>query len=248
MMLSANWPVSVAHVRHVLHAAADHLGESLPEIGFEKFVASYQDMAGPVRLGRVRTLLSQSVEQAAGELYHRYVETEIVGRKQPARIESSTPQVAHDPVTSRRVIGTIRTRLRRRNLKEGRDYRNDRSFFGMTKTHVQVPVFFPLEVGREGAPMRLYIDAIEVRADVNRTLNDARALAQKSEETYRVVEDARVVVAIRDNGDTETGQFAESIIEGDGAQGGLAPLVSRYTRPEQLDDVLNGVLKLALPA
>jgi hypothetical protein len=240
--------IPVAHIRHVLSVAADHLATTLPEVGFEAFAASYRDTAGAVRVGRIRTLLSHSVEHAADDLYHRYVGMAVVGRKEPRRIESNSPQVAYDPVTSRRVIGTIRTRLRRRKLREGRDYRSDQSFFGLTKNHVQVPVFFPLEVGRTDAPLRLYIDGIEVKADENRTLNDARALAQKSEETYRVLDRVRVVVAIRDNGDTETGQFAESIIAGDGAQGGLAPIVRRYTKPEELDDVLSGVLELALPA
>lgn len=224
--------VPVAHVRLMLENAQEAAERALRGGGVDGLAALSENPRGTLRFTPLRSIRATHLEWVADELLLRYVE--MPNRKG----EASQSVAAAGPVpfggegseaTSRRVISAVETRLRRYRFSEGSDYERGVTVRARLAGSV-VPIWFPLRFKRTH-----FLDAIEVRSDLNRTLDHARAVAQKIQEARSVLPQARVNVLIRDPGLEDDGRLAQAVLQ-DSAGGAEDYLsVDRYSGLGELD-------------
>lgn len=191
---------------------------------------------GTVRLSHVRSILSDNIQEAAERLFARYIHS----AREPVAAYTAPHEApaGSDPLSSRVVVRSLETRLRRYGLDPGQDYTMGAKLTGLTRSELRVPVWYPLQVFND-----IYLDGIEVKEDETRTLDIARSIAQKVESTFRALEQAFVTVAVRDPERSSVGDWVEGIIRGDGSMNGSTPSVVRYADPKELDVVVAAVVE-----
>lgn len=231
--------VPLSHVRLLLEQAQETASDVLEEIGVEGLLALSHDPHGTIRFSSVRSISGKVLEHTAEDLLRRYVEL-----PEPLTQRGSTGSTSSDPhgnqVSSRRVISAVETRLKRRGLGEGREYHSNVILYGRTEGALRLPIRFPLRIGQ-----RIYIDGLEVKTDLERTLERSRSIAQKVLEAHRAEETARINVLIRDPWMGDDGKLAEAIVsEGAEAAGDLLT-VQRYSAPDEIDDWMKETLQPA---
>lgn len=231
--------VPIAHVRLLLTNAVDHLQASLRSAGIEALMLAHQEWNNTLRISRVRSILAESADEAADMLFERYVAAPLPAiPATPDTPSSSGADAGPHRLSSKLVVRSLTSRLRQRRLQEGQHYRLGARFTGFTRSNVPVPVFFPIE-----AFGFIYFDGIDVNpAEEDRTLDIARAMTQKAEETFRAQDRAMVSIAVKDTEGSRLGAQVEEIIEGAEHIRGHVPLVRRYSNVSELDALLKQTL------
>jgi hypothetical protein len=230
--------VPVPHVRAILSGAEEHATEALSRFGVEGLAElTEKQRFGTVRFSPLRSILARHIDQVSRELLQRYVE--VPPRYSGARDASGGSDQAGQ-YTSRRVISAVETRLQRLRLVPGSDYKRDVTLFTNSESALKIPVWFPIVVGD-----RLFLDGLDIKPDLNRTLDGSRAIAQKLLEAHRAKENAQLTVFIRDPEMGKTGDLAEAVIH-DALAGEEYATVRRYSRPDDLDASVPETLQTTL--
>lgn len=220
--------VPLAQLERALNRAHRALPQMLAEGGLPALQRLNEQWQNTLRASNVRSIQAKHIEAVSDKLFARYIA--VPGRPAPP------PQHAHrEVVTSRKVVNMLEVRLKRRGLRENEDFTFDNRLTGLTSSHSRVPVHYPLRVGR----LKLF-EGLDVNlSNEELTLDFARSVAQKAEQTFRSEEPYEIAVAIRDRYDTDTGRFAEEIVASGGRLDGVEPKVLRYSEPDELNELLN---------
>jgi hypothetical protein len=230
--------VSVSHIRGVLEAAQEHAEAELVGRGVEALLAACERATGAIRFSPPRSVMARRLSETADALLQRYVEVAnlpalaVHAERVPASTRRSS--VVGGEYTSRRVVRSIRSRLRRRLTEDA--YTADVVLHG-TIRNVRVPIYYPLRVGRH-----LYLDALDVSTEHHSALDSSRAIAQKITETKPADENAEVGVVIRDPQMGEEGEIAEAVIRQAATESGFDRnrlTIGRYAEPGALDEWVN---------
>jgi hypothetical protein len=232
--------VPVSHVRVLLDDAESFVTEALESRGVDGLAALSKNARGTVRFTALRSIVSRHIDQTARELLERFVEMPDGGQALVARSAASFDP-AGSQFSSRRVISSIETRLRRMKLTVGKDYTPNVTLFSETEEKLRLPVWFPLRLKGN-----VYVDGLEIKTEINRTLDGSRAIAQKVIEAHRAEPDSRISVIIRDPQMGNDGRLAEAIISEAVSHSDRFLEVGRYARPEQLDGLVEETVQLRL--
>lgn len=217
--------VTVSHLRTLLNNAASTVRHQLAVDGAGALAEAHATWRNLLRASPVRTFRAQSAEAALDSAFRRFVAI-----KHPRSVVDTGS--AHPPIsrfTDGRVVRSVRARLDKAGLREGRDYLENAQVTGFTRSAFPIPVWYPLQVQHT-----LFIDGIRLHDDLVRDFDVARLAAQKAEQTLRIPE-SRVVLAIRDGNSEEVGAKVAEIIESDGRVGERGPMVYRHSDPDELD-------------
>lgn len=217
--------VPIAHVRALLQQAQESASELLTDAGVEGLVALARNPRGTLRFSPVRSMAGGLLEHTADLLLRRYVEMPPEAQKAVAGATTGSEPSAGE-ITSRRVIGAVETRLDRHRLP----YKSGVTLIAHTKSALELPIWFPLQVGAD-----IYIDGLEVKQDQARTLERSRAIAQKVLEAHRAEPQSLVNVLIRDPWMGDDGSLAEAIVSEGAQTAGRTLTVRRYSKVEEID-------------
>jgi hypothetical protein len=232
--------VPITHLRSALEHAEESARAILERSGIDGLAALADNARGTIRFSPLRSILSRHIDETARELLERLVEPADT-RPRPAAASSDAEGEVGGPLWSRRVINSVEKRLQRMDLTLGRDYARGVTIHAKTENDLPLPVWFPLRVGKE-----TFVDGIDIKPDINRTLDSTRAIAQKATEAYRAKPEATVSIIVRDPAAGETGDIVEDLLKEAGDNTSDSLLVTRYSYPEQLDELLQGALRLSL--
>jgi hypothetical protein len=231
--------VRVKHLRALMGSTS----ASLPRIAdsgdvIAKLETAHVEWQNLLRASTLRSVAGFSAEDVADALFDRYVRIHA-----PARSISSAglSNTASWQFSSRRVVGSVRTRLERAGLKPEEDFLENAQFTGQTRGGIPVPVWYPLQVTRT-----TLLDGIAMKGDEAHDYDLGRLAAQKVEQTLRSMPESRVAVVVRDGGDSSLGEKVESIIADDGSVGNASPIVFRYSQPSDLDEWVRGLFEQRL--
>lgn len=233
--------VPVPQVRELLDHAHDAAERMFARGGIEALASLSAEPRGTLRFTPLRSVMANRLDKLADELLQRYVEMPHRGDQTSlARVRhgDQSDQPGGNIPTSRRVINSVETRLRRRfKLKEGTDYHTGVTVHARLTNHAVVPIWFPLRLKNN-----LYLDALEVKPEINRTLDNARAIALKVQEAHRGEPGARMSVLIRDPNLDRDGELARAILEEGAGEARDALQVSRYSGLTHLDNWMEQTL------
>lgn len=219
--------VAVAHVEQVLTRAFRVIPQQVIEGGLQALQRIHEEWQNTLRSSRVRSIRGAHIEAVADDLFTRYI---AVPSRPPREVQPTNREI-----TSRVVVRSLESQLKQRKLQEDKDFTFNARLFGATSSNAKVPVHFPLRVHQF-----TLLDGLNVNlSNELLTLDFARSIAQKVEETFRAREEYRIGVAIRDRFDSPTGAYAEEIISSEGRLNGFGPVVKRYSDPEELQDFLD---------
>ena len=201
------------------------------------------DLAGSwgngVRLSGVRSIAAAGWADTIDMLFGRFVETTTPPAGAPLAADAPA-LVARPTVTSRRIMRSVVSRLRRRGFREQVDLQRDAEIVGVTHAATRVPVWFPLLVTQQ-----LLIDSMEVRRDdEQRSVDGARLLAAKAGEVLRASNALTVAFAVADSGDKKLDDTVASVILDEGRAGGRIPTLYWTS---QLDDLAASAPQYQLP-
>ena len=227
--------VPVTHVRALLQNAADSVQRTVPALGVDGLTRAQEEWRGVIRASGLRTVLASNAERAADDLYNQYV---AIPKPAPTEKQATEARPV-EQVTARFVANGIRRRLVRNGLKEQRDFFSNVKTVGLTRGDMRVPVRYPIRLYQ-----RLYIEAVDVKPDEEQSLNIARAVAQKTEETLRANPDVQITVAVRDARFGHVGEMVAGIINGDGKLDGHGPTVARFSVFDELDEFVKATMSI----
>lgn len=169
-----------------------------------------------LRLSAVRVAEGPDPAVVADRLFRSYVET--APEELPA-VKEPEGAVAVMGASSRRVVGMVVSRLRKRGFAPRRDYEQDARVTGRTRSDHEVPVWFPLLVQKT----RL-IDAIEVKGrDERRSIDAARLIATKTYEVLRAQKTYQVDVVVRESDSSALNEIVHNVLADEGRVDGRAP-------------------------
>lgn len=217
-----------AHLQRMLSGAQRLLEQRVVEGGLQMLQRFHAEWQNTLRASTVKSIRGTHIEAVADKLFARYV-----APFRPAAT-AHIARVSPRDVTSWRVIHSLEARLKHKGLRKEEDFTFNTHLTGFTRNDKPVPVRFPLRVDR----FKLF-EGLEVNlSNEELTLDFARSVASKVEQTFRSDEPYRVAVAIRDRFNTDTGGFAEEIVSSEGRFDGRGPEVLRYSEPDQLYELL----------
>lgn len=215
--------VSVRHVQSLLAAAKQNLPDIVRESGVEALARAHDEWTSTLRISAVRSILGYELSSVTDQLFARYITVQRAPRPAPVR---GVPHTA-------RVIRSVRTRLQRLGYEPGKDFRENAEIEGKTRSDYSVPVWYPLQVKD-----LIMVDAMEIHAmDERRTLDDARLIAQKVEQTLRANGATPIAVILKAAGAPELGEAAREIISSEGQVTRAGAHVYTYESGAELDAV-----------
>lgn len=221
--------LSVAQLERMLTGAHRMLKQRVSVGGLPVLERFHIEWQNTLRASPVKSIRGVHIETVTDKLFARYVA--VPDRAAPLL----TAQPAHRDVTSWRVVRSLEARLKHRGLRQEEDFTFNTRLTGRTSSSARVPVHFPLRVDR----LKLF-EGLEVNlSNEELTLDFARSIASKTEQTFRSEEPYQVAVAISDRFNTDTGRYAEEIIASEGRLDEAEPKVLRYSQPDQLYELLN---------
>lgn len=216
--------VPVRHAQLLLENAYESVREAIRESGVDALTRAHQEWTSVLRFSRVRSILAVDAGVAADNLFSRYVELHL---------HSASDTAAPRRRRGSRVVRSVRTRLQRLGYEPVRDFTENAQIEGKTRSDLSVPVWYPLRLKDV-----ILVDAMETHdSNERKTLDDARLIAQKIEQTLRATASSAISVIVRSREGNELGKMAREIISSEGAFNGTQPKVYTYSAAGELDTI-----------
>ncbi len=216
--------VPMPQLKRSLASMPQYFSERRQELSVEFLDNLSREWGNGLRLSSVRVIEGEDLVAIADQLYKRYVAfmtpTEVAG----------TPRPAQTAATSRRIMRSVVSRLKKRGFEPDRDYEEDAQVVGRTRNNNEVPVWFPLLVSRQ-----LLVDAMEVKGrDERSSIDAARLIATKSYEVLRSATSYDVNVVVGESENQRLNEVVGNVLVDEGRADGRGPGIHWKTELDRM--------------